>query len=148
MRRCCIHFQAAIAAAFAALLSSPALAQENYSDLAASGVFGSAVEWFEGTLLGSVATTMAVIAVATVGITMLTGRMDVRSSARVILGCFMIFGASAIANGLIAAMSASRHDSREDTVEPQVIAAPVPTVPASSVPAVSDPYAGAAVPQR
>lgn len=46
-----------------------------------SGVIVSAFEWLQGTLLGTVATVIAVIAIATVGIMMLTGRIDWRRGA-------------------------------------------------------------------
>jgi hypothetical protein len=111
-------------------------------------VFVSAIGWLEGTLLGTLATIAAAIAVAVVGLIMLTGRMDVRRSVRVILGCFIIFGASTIASGLVAAMSSSSGDPGSDSVEQPVLAPPAPVVPVNSVPAVSDPYAGAAVPPR
>ena len=40
------------------------------------------------------------IAVATVGFMMLTGRMNWRYGATVILGCFILFGASSIVAGI------------------------------------------------
>lgn len=107
-----------------------------------------AVSWVARFVSGGVAMASAVIAVASIGFLMLTGRMDVRRSVRVILGCFIIFGASAIANGLIAAMSSSSGDPGSDSVEQPVLTSPAPAVPVNSVPAVSDPYAGAAVPPR
>ena len=54
----------------------------------------------QGTLLGSVATAVAVMAVAAVGFMMLTGRMNWRFGATVILGCFIIFGAASIVAGI------------------------------------------------
>jgi thiol:disulfide interchange protein len=108
----------------------------------------SAVAWLQGTVLGAVATAAAVVAVAAVGFMMLTGRMDMRRSGQVILGCFIIFGAATIANGLMAAMSLSSRGSDQNPPDQQVVSAVPPTVPVKSVPAVSDPYAGAAVPQR
>jgi type IV secretion system protein VirB2 len=68
-----------------------------------SGVIVSAFEWMQGTLLGTVATTVAVIAVAAVGFMMLTGRMNWRHGAVVILGCFILFGAASIVAGIQAA---------------------------------------------
>lgn len=129
-------------------MASAALAQDGYGDPAGSGVFAAAVGWLEGTMLGTAATVAAVIAVATVGLMMMAGRMDLRRSARVILGCFIIFGASAIASGLIAAISPSPGDQGLGPDELQISSAPSPAVPINSVPAVSDPYAGAAVPPR
>jgi type IV secretion system protein VirB2 len=60
----------------------------------------SAVHWLEGTLLGTIATTVAVIAVASVGFLMLTGRINWRYGATVILGCFILFGAASIVGGI------------------------------------------------
>jgi type IV secretion system protein VirB2 len=65
-----------------------------------SGVLVNAVNWLQGTLLGTVATTIAVIAVAAVGFMMLTGRMNWRHGAVVILGCFVLFGAASIVAGI------------------------------------------------
>lgn len=82
------------------LLTTPALAQETYSDPAGSGVLVSAMSWLQGTLLGTVATVAAVIAVATVGFMMLTGRINWRYGTTVILGCFILFGAASIVAGI------------------------------------------------
>jgi len=71
-----------------------------------SGVLVSAVNWLQGTLLGTVATTAAIIAVAAVGFAMLTGRIDWRHGAVVILGCFILFGAASIVAGIQAASGA------------------------------------------
>lgn len=69
-------------------------------DPAGSGVLVNAVNWLQGTLLGTVATTVAVIAVAAVGFMMLTGRINWRHGAVVILGCFILFGAASIVAGI------------------------------------------------
>jgi type IV secretion system protein VirB2 len=71
-----------------------------------SGVLVNAVQWLEGTLLGTVATVVAVIAVASVGFMMLTGRMNWRHGAVVILGCFILFGAASIVAGIRTAVEA------------------------------------------
>lgn len=82
--------------------SSIALAQDSYSvaDPAGSGAIVSAVRWLQDTLLGTVATAVAVIAVASVGFLMLTGRINWRHGATVILGCFILFGAASIVAGI------------------------------------------------
>ena len=79
---------------------SVAYAQELGGDPAGSGVIVGAVRWLEGTLLGTVATVVAVIAVAVVGFMMLTGRINWRYGATVILGCFILFGAASIVAGV------------------------------------------------
>jgi type IV secretion system protein VirB2 len=50
-----------------------------------------------------VATAVAVIAVAMVGFMMLTGRMNWRMGGTVVLGCFILFGATTIVAGIQAA---------------------------------------------
>jgi type IV secretion system protein VirB2 len=65
-----------------------------------SGPIVAAVNWVQGTLLGNVATAVAVIAIAVVGFMMLTGRMNWKHGITVILGCFVLFGASVIVAGI------------------------------------------------
>ena len=65
-----------------------------------SGPIVAAVNWVQGTLLGNVATAVAVIAVAVVGFMMLTGRMNWKHGITVILGCFILFGATVIVAGI------------------------------------------------
>jgi type IV secretion system protein VirB2 len=80
--------------------SGAAWAQETLSDPAGSSVIVRAVQWLQNTLLGTVATVVAVIAVASVGFLMLTGRINWRYGATVILGCFILFGAASIVAGI------------------------------------------------
>jgi type IV secretory pathway VirB2 component (pilin) len=91
------RFAALIAAAF---LPSAAFAQNAGANPAGSGPIVAALGWLQGTLLGNVATAVAVIAVAMVGFMMLTGRMNWRFGATVIVGCFVLFGAGAIVSGI------------------------------------------------
>ena len=77
-----------------------AWAQDSLGDPQGSGVIVSAVRWLQGTLLGTIATVVAVIAVASVGLLMLTGRINWRYGATVILGCFILFGAASIVAGI------------------------------------------------
>lgn len=77
-----------------------AYAQSALSDPSGSGPIVSAVQWLQGTLLGTVATVVAVIAVACVGFLMLTGRINWRYGAVVVLGCFILFGAVSIVAGI------------------------------------------------
>ena len=87
-----------------ALAASAAQAQ-SLADPAGSGPIVGAVHWLQGTLLGTVATVVAVIAVAAVGLMMLTGRINWRYGATVILGCFILFGAASIVGGIQSASS-------------------------------------------
>ncbi len=86
-------------AAAAVLLPQAAFAQ-SLPDPEGSGVIIGAMNWLQGTLLGTVATVAAVIAIASVGFMMLTGRIDWRRGAIVILGCFVLFGAASIVAGI------------------------------------------------
>ena len=85
--------------------TSAATAQDSFSDPAGSGPIVGAVNWLQGTLLGTVATVVAVISVASVGLLMLAGRMNWRYGATVILGCFILFGAASIVGGIQSASS-------------------------------------------
>lgn len=78
--------------------AQPALAQT--ANPAGSGPIVAALGWLQGTLLGNVATAVAVMAVAAVGFMMLTGRMNWRFGATVIIGTFILFGAGAIVTGI------------------------------------------------
>ena len=84
----------------ATLAQAGAAHAQDLADPAGSGVLVSAVHWLQGTLLGTVATVVAVIAVASVGLLMLSGRINWRHGATVILGCFILFGAASIVAGI------------------------------------------------
>ncbi len=85
-------------AAAIGLSLSPVIAhaQELVTDPQGSSVIVGAARWVQGTMLGTAATVVAVIAVAAVGFLMLTGRVNWRHGAIVILGCFVLFGAAGI----------------------------------------------------
>ena len=93
-------------AALLALLS-PTAAMAQGADPQGSGPIVSALSWLQGTLLGNVATSVAVIAVAMVGFMMLTGRLNWRVGATVIIGCFILFGSAAIVSGIQSTASVS-----------------------------------------
>lgn len=92
-----------VGALWSVAVAGAARAQAGAGDPEGSGVIVAAVRWLQGTLLGTVATAVAVIAVATVGLLMLTGRINWRYGATVILGCFILFGAASIVAGIQAA---------------------------------------------
>ena len=75
-------------------------AQYAAPDPAGSGPIIGAVDWLQGTLLGNVATAVAVIAVAAVGFMMLTGRVNWKYGATVVMGLFILFGAASIVGGI------------------------------------------------
>jgi type IV secretion system protein VirB2 len=83
-----------------ALALTPSAAFAQGVDPAGSGPINNALLWLQGTLLGTVATTVAVMAVAAIGFMMLTGRMNWRFGATVIIGVFILFGATTIVAGI------------------------------------------------
>lgn len=113
------------------------------ADPSGSGAIVAAMAWLQGTLLGTLATTVAVVAVAWVGLMMLSGRVNLRHGLTVIAGCFILFGASAIAAGIRAVAEAGP----VAYVAPPSTPPPAPPPPAPA-PVNADPYAGAAVPGR
>lgn len=114
---------------------------------AAPNVFLTGIQWVQELLLGPVATSIAVIAVASIGLLMLSGRMNIRRAATVLVGCFILFGAASIAQGLHGVSVASTGKAPR----PQSILAPLPpsiesVSPHSKQPDKSaDPYAGASI---
>lgn len=90
-------------AGFAALVATPSMALAQTADPQGSGPVVAALAWLQGTLLGSIATAIAVMAVAAIGFMMLTGRMNWRFGATVIIGVFILFGATTIVAGIQAA---------------------------------------------
>jgi len=120
------------------------------NDPGGSGSLVAAALWVEQVLLGSAATAVAVIAVATIGFMMLAGRVDWRRAATVILGCFIIFGARSVAVGI--ASAAGSGSGYYPTSQPAFTAPPppAPSAPPATAPpsAPADPFAGAAVPTR
>ncbi len=114
-------------------------------DPAGSSVLVAAASWLQATLLGTVATTIAVIAVASIGFMMLSGRVNVRHGLTVIGGSFILFGATSIVAGL-----QSLAPAQIAAVPVPDIAAPAVAAPPAAVPQPAsggyDPYAGASVP--
>jgi type IV secretion system protein VirB2 len=106
-------------------------------------VLDSAVLWLQGALSGQVATAIGVIAVASFGIALFFGRIELRRAVQLIVGCFLIFGASAIARGFIGATH-GESGGQVDALSQTVAAAPQPTAANPSL----DPYPGASLKQR
>lgn len=100
-----------------------------------------AVQWIEQLLLGTMATIVAIMAVAVLGMLMLGGRLPWRRAGRAVLGIFLIFGAPLIAAGLMGAMPSDRSGGRMAVAPQPDIAPPLPRPPEPY-----NPYAGAALP--
>lgn len=104
-------------------------------------MFTDAVSWLRSALLGTVATTVAVLAIAAIGLLMLNGRVPARRAPAIVLGCFILFSAGTIADALVGG-------GRGQSPDP---APPPPQqsyTPAIARPVPYDPYAGASVPNR
>lgn len=108
-----------------------------------SELLPGAVEWIRSLLLGPAATIIAVLSVAALGLMMLSGRVPTRRGVRVVLGCFILFSAGGIANGIVAI--GRSHSDQVPPPSPQPQPSYTPTAPD---PPPNDPYAGAAVPNR
>jgi type IV secretion system protein VirB2 len=120
-----------------------AIPQTSLTDPPPASAVGAAADWVSALLLGPLATSVAVIAVAWVGFAMLQGRCDVRRGLMVVLGCFLLFGAKSIAEGLRSPASNTRQIAVE-LVPPQPVFESPSKAPANGNP--YDPYAGATVP--
>jgi len=115
------------------------------ADPPGSSPIGLAVLWLQGALLGSIAIAIAVVAVASVGLLMLGGRIDVKRGLTVIAGCFILFGAPAIAGGIQSMLSGAQGSAEVLAEAPSTM----PSQPAlPPAPTDTDPYAGASVPAR
>lgn len=117
-----------------------------FRDPGGADVFLPAAHWVEAVLLGPVATSIAVMAVASVGLLMLSGRVNVRRGAVVIVGCFILFGAATIAQGLRGAVTSFTGASGSQSVRaPPALPAELLSPPANEAAASADPYAGASI---
>ena len=116
------------------------------ADPPGSSVIVAAIWWLEATLLGTVATTVAIIAIASVGLMMLAGRVNIRYGLTVIAGCFILFGAATIVAGIQASLPGADLAAAPYAPPPAVLPPAPPPIPVP--PANNDPYAGASVPPR
>jgi type IV secretion system protein VirB2 len=128
------------------MLATSAAVQTSLADPPGGSPLLAAVAWVQGTLLGTIATAIAVIAVASVGLMMFSGRLPARRGLFVVLGCFILFGAPAIAAGIQAFLAGG--DTQAAYQPRPVPPPPAAPAPPPNPPANRDPYAGAAVPAR
>ena len=106
-----------------------------------SNALVSANAWVATLLTGTLGTVIAILAVTGTGFAILQGRLAVRNGIRVVLGCFILFGAPSIARGLsdLAVPAKPAPAETYSSPPPPVI---TPTAPQPN----RDPYAGASVP--
>ena len=60
----------------------------------------SVANWIGSIAQGQLVIILGVLAIAGVGLSMLSGGMELRRGMAAVVGCFILFGASAIARGL------------------------------------------------
>lgn len=106
-------------------------------------VLGTAVEWLAQTVTGSIAIALCTIAVAMVGVMMFEGRMPIRRGLRVIIGCFVVFGAPAIAAGLLGTWQTGA-----EAPPPAAIGIDPATMRGAPAPMVYDPATGTWSPRQ
>lgn len=104
-------------------------------------VLAGSSTWVEGVLLGEGAVALCSIAVALVGVLMLSGRLPIIGSARVVLGCFVLLGAPVLAGVLLDATGESTAKPVANRVIERFVNAPRQELPATD----NDPYAGASL---
>ena len=107
-----------------------------------TGSIGEAATFVGEVLSGSLATGLATLAFAAVGLAMLTGRLEVRRGFAAILGCFLMIWAPAIARGVLGFWPAP------PTARQKLVAMPVPAarnLEAKKAQETADPYAGASL---
>ncbi|MEP5937338.1 MAG: TrbC/VirB2 family protein [Erythrobacter sp.] len=102
----------------------------------------SSLDWISGMLMGEIAIAVSVVGVAIVGFIMLTGRLPLRRGVQVIIGCFVLLGAPALAASFTEFWQGSVVDAQPLTYSTEAEAiAPREDLP----PAQYDPYAGASL---
>jgi hypothetical protein len=99
-------------------------------------------------MVGSLATAVAIIAIACFGLLLLSGHLSQRRGFQLILGCFIIFGAPTIAAGILNALNATGARASLPPAAPLAATLPPVPVPPASRSVPYDPYAGASLPPR
>ncbi|MEP3050461.1 MAG: TrbC/VirB2 family protein [Erythrobacter sp.] len=118
-----------------------AIPRSSLFDPTAEPVLENSVGWINGVVLGEIAVGLCILSVAFLGILMLTGRLPLRSGLRVVVGCFMLLGAPAIAAGFMWGGDAMIERSAAAPVNPTE---PDPVEVRGELPPTDyDPYAGA-----
>lgn len=98
--------------------------------------------WLDSLLDGQLPIVVCSIAMAVLGLAMFGGRLNIRRGAKLILGCFLVLGASTIATGLT-------QQSDNSIVEAEILVSPsvAPDLPQKKSQQTNDPYAGASLAQ-
>lgn len=117
------------------------------TDPSNGGSLAAAVSWAGSLLTGTLATVIATIAIVGIGFMMLRGRLPLRRGITIVLGCFIISGATMIAQGLLG-INAHLSESGARQGQTAAVTATIPPPAPPPQPEVYDPYAGASVPVR
>ncbi len=120
------------------------LPTSSLSDPPAESPIAKGVIWVQDAALGSAATTVAVVAVAAIGLLMLSGRLELRRGITVVIGCFILFGAAGI--GAVLTGMAGGNNQSSSSVAPGSGPLSNQLRPSAQTPSAYDPYAGASVP--
>jgi type IV secretory pathway VirB2 component (pilin) len=124
------------------MIIAAVIQQASLSGPPPASVITSAVNWVIDLLSGPLATAVAVIAIAWVGLSMLSGRMEIRRGLSVVFGCFLLFGARGIADGLRSFAIGENRQVVAAGSPPPIYRNPPPFTNNTNA---FDPYAGAAV---
>jgi hypothetical protein len=106
----------------------------------------TAATWFTSTVSGPIVTSLLTIAVALLGFSMLSGRLPLRRACEIILGCFLLVGATGISTSMLSFLPTGvppSIDPEPVSIEVQALP-PLGPDPAPSLPTGNpfDPYAG------
>lgn len=122
------------------------IAQADYAGapFEASGTLAveSGAGWLVSLLTGSLALGLSVLAIAMVGLLMLSGRIPVRGGLQAVIGCFVLLGAPVIASALVTTGQDLALETRAPDVSAQITGSPRHLPPSAF-----DPYAGASLRQ-
>lgn len=102
----------------------------------------AAVEWVQRLLLGSIGTSIAVLAIAILGCAMLWGRIRIGDGLRTILGCFLLFGAPIVGRGLLGMTQRTGSGTITPAISAQASPVVRPKPPAAVGTNPFDPYQG------
>lgn len=74
--------------------------QGSLFDAPTGSVAGNAGDWLGELLGGELASALCIVAIAMLGMLMLGGRLPLRTGLKIVMGCFLLLGASLVAGGL------------------------------------------------
>lgn len=115
--------------------------QQSLFEAGGRAPMAESARWIEGVMLGEIALGLCVIAVAFIGALMLNGRLPLREGGQIVVGCFVLLCAPAIAAGFVERGTGVIGLSGLPPTAAAPIESPRPDLP----PASFDPIAGASL---